>query len=83
MSTMHSSGPGPSGGVAGGSGQDPNKPRQGVSHLAMYITDEDEFTDDPHQIIPVEDAFAIPYLPRHNLKGFDHGYALPAEVTAF
>ena len=71
--TTHSGGPGPSG-ATGGSGQDPNKPRQ-VSHLAMYISDGDEFTDDSHQIIPIEDAFALPYLPRQNLEG------LPAEVT--
>ena len=29
---------------------------QGVSHLAMFISDDDEFTDDPHEIIPTEDA---------------------------
>ena len=51
--TTHSGGPGPSGGAAGGSAQDPNKPRQEVSHLAMYISDGNEFTDDPHQIIPI------------------------------
>ena len=36
--TTHSSVPGSSSGAAGGSGQDPNKPRQGVSHLAMVMT---------------------------------------------
>ena len=82
-STLHSSEPGPSGGAAGGSSQDPNEPRQEFSHLAMYISDEDEFADDPHQIIPIEDAFALPDLPRQNLEGFDHGYILPAEVTEF
>ena len=51
--TMHSSGPGPSGGAAGGSSQDPIEPRQEVSHLAMYISDEDEFADNPHQITPL------------------------------
>ena len=81
--TIHSGGPGPSSGAAGGSGQDPNEPRQEVSHLAMYISDGDEFADDPHQMIPIEDAFALPYLPRQNLEGFDHGYLLPAEVTEF
>ena len=49
----------------------------------MVISDDDEFADDPHQIIPTEYAFALPYLPRQNLKGFDWGYLLPAEVTAF
>ena len=81
--TNHSSGPGSNGGAAGGSGQDPNEPREGVSHLVMYISNDDDFTDDPHQIMPTEDAFALPYIPRQNLEGFDHGYLLPAEVTAF
>ena len=49
----------------------------------MYISDDDEFADDPHQIIPIEDAFALPYLPRQNLERFDCGYLLPAEVTGF
>ena len=81
--TTYSSGPGSSAGAEGGSSQDPNEPRQEVSHLAVYISDEDEFADDPHQIIPIEDAFALLYLPRQNHEGFDCGYLQPAEVTAF
>ena len=69
MLDAYSSAPGSSGGAAGGS-QDPNEPRQEVSHLALVI-DDDEFTDDPHQIIPTEDAFTLPFLPRQNLEGFD------------
>ena len=57
-----------------------HEPRQNVSHLAMYILDEDEFTDDPHQIKPIEDAFVLPYIPRQGFEGFDHGYVLPAEI---
>ena len=83
VSTMDLSGPGPSGGAAGRSGQDPNEPRQDVSHLAMYISDEDKFADDQHQIIPIEDAFALPYIPRPGLEGFNCGYLLPAEITGF
>ena len=52
----------------------------------MYISDEDEFADDPHQILPdytIKDALALPYLPRQNLEGFDCWYILPAEVTGF
>ena len=71
---MHSGGPGPSGGAADGSSQDSNESRQEVFHLAMYISDDDEFADDPHQIIPIEDTFALPYLPRQNLEGFDCNY---------
>ena len=81
--TTHSSVPGSSGDVVGGSSRDPNKPRQEVSHLALVISDDDEFNDDPHQIIPTEDAFTLPFLLRQNLEGFDRGYLLPAEVTAF
>ena len=51
--------------------------------MALVISDDDEFADDPHQIIPTEDALALPYLPRQNLEGFDFGYLLPAEVTGF
>ena len=70
--TAHSSAPGSSSGAAGGSCQDPNEPRQGVSHLALVI-DDDEFTDNLHQIIPTEDAFALPFLPRQKLEGFNRG----------
>ena len=49
----------------------------------MVVSDDDEFTDNPHQIIPTEDIFTIPAIPRDNLKGFNEGYLLPAEVTAF
>ena len=82
MLTAHSSAPGSGGGTAGGSGQDPNEPRQEVSHLALVI-DDDEFADGPHQIIPTKDAFTLPFLPRQGMEGFNRGYLLPAEVTAF
>ena len=49
----------------------------------MVVSDDDEFTDDPNQIIPTEDTFTIPAIPRDDLDGFDKGYLLPAEVTAF
>ena len=81
--TAHSSACGSSGSAAGGSSQDPNEPSQEVSHMALVISDDDEFTDDPHQIIPAEDAFTLSFLPRQNLGGFDWGYLQPAEVTAF
>ena len=80
--TVHSSVPGSSSGAAGGSSQDPNELTQEVSYLALVI-DDNEFADYPHKIIPTEDAFALPYLPRQNLEGFNRGYLLPAEVTAF
>ena len=49
----------------------------------MVVSDDDKFTDNPHQIIPTEDVFTAVAIPRENLKGFDEGYLLPAEVTAF
>ena len=71
------------GGTAGSSGQGPSELKQAVAHLAMVVSDDDEFTDDPYQIIPTEDIFTVPAIPREDLEGFDEGYLLPAEVTAF
>ena len=82
VSATCSSMPGSSRSVAGGSGQGSGKPKQGVAHLAMVVSDDDEFADDPHQIIPTEGVF-IPTFPQENLEGFNKGYLLPAEVTAF
>ena len=65
---------GSSGGTAGGSGQGPNEPKQEVTHLTMVVSDDDEFADDPHQIIHTEDIFTIPTIPRDDLNGFDKGY---------
>ena len=70
----HSSTLGSSGGTAGGSGQGPNEPKQEIAHLTMVASDDDEFADDPHQVIPTEDVFTIPAFPRDDLNGFDEGY---------
>ena len=35
------------------------------------------------RFMPTEDAFTLPFLPRQGMEGFDRGYFLPAEVTAF
>ena len=83
VSATCSSVPGSSGGAAGGSGQGPGKPKQEVAHLAMVVSDDNEFTDDPHQIIPTEMVFTVPAFPKENFEGLDEGYLLPAEVTAF
>ena len=83
VSATSSSAPGSSGGVAGGGGQCPGEPKQGVTHLTMVVSNDDEFTDVPHQIIPTQEVFTIPTFPREDLEGFNKGYLLPAEVTAF
>ena len=49
----------------------------------MIVSDDEEFTNDLHQIIPTEDVFTVPAIPRENLEGFNEGYLLPAEVTVF
>ena len=49
----------------------------------MVVSDDDEFADDPHQIIPTEGIFTVSAIPRDDLDGFNEGYILPAEVTAF
>ena len=74
--------PGSSGGMAGGSSQGPDEPKQEVADLAMVVSD-DKFTDDPHQIILPEKVFTIPTFSQEDPKGFDMGYLLPVEVTAF
>ena len=79
----HSSALGSRGGTAGGSGQGPNEPRQKVAHLTMVVSDDDEFDDDPHQVIPIEDVFTVPAFPRDDLNGLNEGYLFPLEVTAF
>ena len=78
VSATCSSAPGSHGGVAGNSGQGPGEPKQEVAHLTMVVSDDDEFADDPHQIISTEEVFTIPAFPRENLDGFDEGYLLPA-----
>ena len=83
VSATYSSVPGSSGGAADSSSQGPNEPKQKVTHLTMVVSDDDEFTDDPHQIIPTEDVFIVPAIPKENLEGFYEGYLLPAEVTVF
>ena len=60
----------------------PNEQKQEVTHLTTVVSDDDEFADDPHQVLPTEDVFTVPAIPRENLKGFYEGYLLPAEVTA-
>ena len=63
VSATCSSVPGSSGSVAGDSGQGPGEPKQEVAHLAMVVSDDDEFADDSHQIIPTEEVFTIPAFP--------------------
>ena len=79
----HLSSLGSSSGAAGSIGQDPNEPLRDVSHLTMVTSDENEFANDPHQIIPTKDIFALPSIPRQGIKGFNHGYLLPAQVEHF
>ena len=83
VSATCSSEPCSSGGVAGSSSQGPGEPKQEVAHLTMVVSDDNEFTDDPHQIIPTEEVFNIPVFPQENLQGFDKGYLSLMEVTAF
>ena len=63
VSATSSSAPGSSGGAAGGSGQGPCEPKQEVTHLTVVVSDDDEFTDGPHKIIPTEEVFTIPAFP--------------------
>ena len=56
------------GGVAGRSGQGPGEPKQKVVHLTMVVSDDDDFADDPHQIIPTEEVFTVPTFPERILR---------------
>ena len=58
-------------------------PKQEVAHLTMVISDDDEFANNPHQIIPTTDVFTIPTFPREDLDGVNEAYFLPVMVTAF
>ena len=48
----------------------------------MVISDDDEFADDPDQIIPSADVFMVPTFPREDLDGVE-GYFPPVTMTAF
>ena len=71
---------GSSGSTVGGSDQSPNELKQEVTHLTMVVSDDDEFADDPHQIIPTGDIFTVPAIPRDDLKGFNEGHLLPTKL---
>ena len=75
--------PGSSKDAAGGSGHSPGGSKQDVAHLTMVVSENDNFANDPHQIIPMEEVFVVPSFLRDDLQGFDEGYLLPMEVTAF
>ena len=79
--TMHTSGPCSSGGAAGGTGQDPNELRHEVSHLAIVISNEDEFTDNLQQIIPTEDAYLSYHNVCFNIKQFIEVLYCDLQVT--
>ena len=78
-----SSAPSSGGDAAGGSGHSPGGSKQEVAHLAMVVSEDDDFANDPHHIIPTEEVFAVPSSPQDDLQGFNEGYLLPMEVSAF
>ena len=55
--------PGSGGDAAGGSGHSSGGSKQEVAHLTMVVSDDDDFTNDPHHIIPMEEVFAVPSFP--------------------
>ena len=57
------SAPGSSGDAAGSSGYSPHGSKQGVANLAMVVSYNDDYADDPQQIIPTEEVFAVPSFP--------------------
>ena len=52
--------PGSSRDAAGSSGHGPCGSKQDMAHLTMVVSDDDDFTNDTHQIIPMEEVFSFP-----------------------
>ena len=73
---------GASGGAARGDGEEPHNLKPGTSQLALIISKESEFADDPHQVIPTKDCYGLPLIQRQ-CGGFGHDYQGPAEVEEF
>ena len=71
-----------SGGAARGDGEEPHNPKPGTSQLALIISEESEFADDPHQVIPTKDCYGLPLIQRQ-CGGFKYDYRGPAEVEEF
>ena len=64
---------GGSGGAAGGDGEEPHNPKPWTSELTPIISEESEFADDPHQVIPTKDCYGLPLIQRQ-CGGFEHDY---------
>ena len=73
---------GGSGGAARGDGEEPHNPKPRTSQLALIISEESEFADDPHLVIPTEDCYGLPLIQRQ-CGGFECNYRNPAEVEEF
>ena len=73
---------GGSGGAALGDGEEPHNLKPGTSQLALIISEESEFADDLHKVIPTEDCYGLPLIQRQ-CGCFEHGYQSPAEVEEF
>ena len=53
---------GGSGGAARGDGEEPHNPKPGTSQLALIISAESDFADNPHQVIPTKDCYGLPLI---------------------
>ena len=73
---------GGSGGAARGDGEEPHNPKPGTSQLTLIISEESEFADDLHQVIPTEDYYGLPLIQRQ-CGGFKHDSWSLAEVEEF
>ena len=73
---------GGSGEAARGDGEEPYNLKPGTSQLALIISEESEFADDPHQVIPTEVCCGLPFIQRQ-CGGFKHDYQSPAEFEEF
>ena len=73
---------GGSGGAARGDGEEPHNPKPETSQLTLIISEESEFAEDPHQVIPTEVCYGLPMIQRQ-CGGFKCNYWSLAEVEEF
>ena len=73
---------GGSGKAARGDGEEPHNLKPGTSQLTLIISEENEFADNPHQVIPTKDCYGLPLIQKQ-CGGFKHDYWSLAEVEEF
>ena len=69
-----------------GGDKDPNRPRfqsMPASHMALVISDGDEFVEDPHEVVLSSDDYAVPLYFTPLDTNLVQGYLPPVSVLEF